>query len=143
MGLKGKHSVADVKGLRALRSRLDVPADFDEAQTARWKGIVDSLAADFFRPADVPLLRAYVIAATFFDDAAKRMKVDGIVLQNERGNWQAHPAHAVLTSQASAMAQLAVKLRLCPSSRYQAITAQSKVDNSPLTAKPWELQKSA
>jgi len=143
MGVRGKHSVADVKGLRALRSRLDVPADFDDAQRARWKEIVDSLSADFFRPADVPLLRAYVIAATFFDDAAKRMKDDGIVLKSDKGNWQAHPAHAVLTSQASAMAQLAVKLRLCPSSRYQAITAQSKVDNAPLSAKPWELQKSA
>jgi len=83
-------------------------------------------------------LAAYCVASAFYKEAAKQMQADGIVLQDDKGRKYAHPAKDILTSQASAMAQMATKLRLAPSSRYTEKTAQTKTGKSGVGGKPWE-----
>jgi len=71
--------------------------------------------------------------------AADEMKRDGITIINARGNQMAHPAASILTSQASAMAQMAVKLRLCPSSRTTSARTETKAKAGVAAAKrPWQ-----
>lgn len=139
MGVRGKQSAEGLSVVRATSARLAAPDDLSPGEREQWLAIVDSLPADFFRPSDAHLLRSYCIAGAFYMAAAAEMKRDGIVIVNERGNRMAHPASAILTSQASAMAQMAVKLRLCPSSRTSAARTETKAKAAVAAAKrPWQ-----
>lgn len=119
-------------------ARIGAPAHLTEEHRAEWTAIVDSLPADYFRPGDVPLLAAYCIAATFYKRAAADMEARGLHLCDDKGREYVNPAHQVLTSQASAMAQMAVKLRLCPSARYSEKTAATKTGAGSKPSRPWE-----
>jgi P27 family predicted phage terminase small subunit len=126
--------------VRATGARLTAPADLSAAEREHWIAIVDSLPADFFRPSDAHLLRSYCIASAFYTMAADEMKRDGItIVDAASGRSRPHPAATILTSQASAMAQMAVKLRLCPSSRTTSARAETKAKASVAAAKrPWQ-----
>ena len=143
MGIKGRHCAADLKAVRPLRDKLAPPGDLTPAQKGRWEDITGSLPADAFRPGDAPLLRVFVIAEALYLEAAAMMARDGIVLVDAKGHQRAHPASSILTMQASAMAQVAMKLRLCPQARYETRGAAKMANEAPIAAKPWELQKSA
>lgn len=143
MGVKGRHSSADLAQVRGGMARIEAPEDLTPPQREEWTAIVNSLPPDWFRPADIPLLRAFVIAATLHRQATAEIERDGITLTNDRGNRCMNPAVSVMTSASSAMTMMAVKLRLCPSSRYAAAKAATKVANSPLSEKPWQREKAA
>jgi P27 family predicted phage terminase small subunit len=135
---RGRKSAADLSVVRLTGNRMDAPAHLSEAQAAEWSLIVNSLPADFFRPSDVPLLGSFCVASAFYKEAAAMIQAEGIVLEMDNGRKYPHPAKDLLTSQASAMAQMAVKLRLCPSSRYTEKTAATKTPTSASgQAKPW------
>jgi len=117
---------------------MDPPEHLTVEQVLEWQLIVNSLPADFFRPSDVPLLGSFCVASAFYKAAAKMIQDEGIVLEMDNGRRYPHPAKDMLTSQASAMAQMAVKLRLCPSSRYSEKTAATKTPrDAGGEAKPW------
>lgn len=142
-------SVVPVSG-----ARLAPPDGLDDAERAEWVEIVDSLPASYFRPADIPLLAAYCTARAFYKEAAMQLKRDGLVVAgpdryNKEGDVigkdrdYAHPATGILVSQASALATLASKLRLCPSSRYSEKAASTKTESVGARGKPWESSASA
>jgi len=137
-----RKSTAALNVVRVSGERFQPPPEFNEAQAREWRMIVDSLPADYFRPSDISLLSAYCISAAFYRQAAEEMSRDGIVYVDERGKRMTNPAHAVLTSQASAMAQIAVKLRLCPSARYSEKVAATKAGSSAAPLRPWETAES-
>lgn len=113
--------------------RYAAPDYFSPEEREEWRSIIQSLPADHFRPADLPLLAAFCVASVFYKDARDDMKVNGMWLRDPNtGRRYVNPCHTILTSQASAMAQMSVKLRLCPSSK-SAKSAESKP-----AAKPWE-----
>lgn len=143
MGVKGRHSGADLAQVRGMMARVEAPEDLTPPQRDEWTAIVNSLPPDWFRPADIPLLRAFVIAATMHRQATIEIERNGITLVNDRGNRCMNPAVSVMSSSASAMTQMAVKLRLCPSSRYVAAKAATKVAAAPLSDKPWQRGKVA
>ena len=118
--------------------RIAPPGHLTDEQAEEWRGIVDSLPPGYFRPGDVSLLAAYVTASVFYRRASADMESRGMTLSDDRGKEYVNPAHQVLTSQASAMAQMAVKLRLCPSARYSEKAAATKVSRGSTSAKPWE-----
>lgn len=124
-------AVVDLTG-----ARIECPDDFTPAERDSWREIVDSLPADWFRPSDKHLLKCYVKSYTFYNMAAEMMMVEGIVVDVD-GKQRAHPAKDILTSQASAMAQMAVKLRLCPSGRVTAAKAATG-GSKPAAARPWD-----
>lgn len=118
-------------------ARLAPPVGLTEEQLGEWHAIVDSLPADYFRPGDAPLLAAFCVAAVFHRRAAEDIERRGMTLVTDRGAEYVNPAHQLLTSQASVLAQLAQKLRLCPSARLTGKTAERQAGAAPKAARPW------
>lgn len=136
---RGRPSVSDRLSVVPVSSqRLMAPSHLTPDQEQEWRAIVDSLPADYFRPGDVPLLAAYCVASAFYKRAAAEMEARGMTMTDDKGREYVNPAHQVLTSQASAMAQMAVKLRLCPSARYSEKSAATKAGDTARVARPWE-----
>lgn len=120
--------------------RPDPPASLNANESRLWRDITASLAADWFRPADLPLLTAYCQAATEHQDAAKIIAGAGLMLTDTKGRKYRNPMIAVCHQSALRMAGLAVKMRLCPSTRYTAKTAGTAIRNTPTAniVPPWE-----
>lgn len=95
---------------------------------------MDSLPADYFRPSDAQVLRAYVEADYYRMMAAEELERDGLFLVSPKGTKYAHPAHSMMLQQASCMASLATKLRLCPSAR---IAKGEKSPKGQVGQRPW------
>lgn len=96
---------------------------------------MNSLPADYFRPSDEQILRAYVEADEFRAMALAELRRDGMFLVTDKGTKYAHPAHSMMLQQASCMATLATKLRLCPSARLaKGLKEQKGVSGK----RPWE-----
>jgi P27 family predicted phage terminase small subunit len=136
---RGRRSVGDLLTVVPVTGqRLDAPDSLSAEQVTEWKSIVDSLPADYFRPGDVPLLSAYCVATSLYKRAAADMQARGMTLFDDKGREVVNPVHQILTSQASAMAQMAIKLRLCPSARYSEKQAATKTGDAAKPARPWE-----
>jgi len=135
---RGPKSAADMSVVPVSGARIAPPDYLTDGQAEIWRSIVDSLPANFFRPGDIPLLAAYCCADSFYRQAVAEMTSGGLVKMDDRGKEYVNPAHSILTSQASAMAQMAVKLRLCPSARYSEKQASTKTESAGVSRKPWE-----
>ena len=134
---RGRKSEGDLTVVAMTAARLQPPDGLTEEQTSEWRKIVESLPADYFRPGDAPLLAAFCVASVFHRRAAEDIERRGMTLVTEKGNEYVNPSHQLLTSQASAMAQLAQKLRLCPSARLSGKSAERKNGEGPKSARPW------
>jgi P27 family predicted phage terminase small subunit len=119
--------------------RLEPHPSLTDMQRGLWAEIVNSLPADFFRPGDVPLLAAYCKAWSFYLLASAEIEANGVTLEDDRGRRYANPAASMVVTQASAMAQMATKLRLAPSSRYTEKSAATRTAESGVGRKPWEV----
>ena len=135
---RGRKSLADLTVVAISGGRIKPPASLTPEQVEEWDQIVNSLPADYFRPGDAPLLAAFVVASVFHRRAAEDIEKRGIALVDDKGREYVNPSHQMLTSQASAMAQMAVKLRLCPSARMTGKAAQSRNGSAARTPRPWE-----
>lgn len=100
-----------------------VPAELSERAQGYWKEIMSAVAFGFFSAADLPLLRNYCKTLALIDAIFEEIGSDGeheeFVLQTERGAYQANPIYSVLNTHQHLAAQLAVRLRLTPKSRYE------------------------
>jgi P27 family predicted phage terminase small subunit len=135
---RGRKTLADLSVVRVSDERVVAPETLSEEQRGEWDAIVNSLPANYFRPGDVPLLAAFCVASVFHQRAAKDIETRGMTIIDDRGREFINPSHQMLTSQASAMAQLAVKLRLCPSARMTGKASQAKTGEAAKTNRPWE-----
>jgi P27 family predicted phage terminase small subunit len=135
----GRKSTSELLSVVPMSAaRMPPHHSLTEQQAPLWVEIVDSLPADFFRPGDTPLLAAYCKAWSFYLRASAEIEANGVTLEDERGKRYANPASQMVVTQASAMAQMATKLRLAPSSRYSeksASTRQQTVGGG----RPWEV----
>lgn len=136
---RGRKSIADLTVVKVSDQRIPAPSTLTPEQAEEWTSIVNSLPADYFRPGDAPLLVAFCVAAVFHRRAAADIERRGISLCTDKGHEYVNPSHQMLTSQASAMAQMAVKLRLCPSARMTGKSAQGKNGRSAKAVRPWEV----
>lgn len=135
---RGRKTVADLTVVKLADERVIAPDSLSDEQKAEWDAIVNSLPSNYFRPGDVPLLAAFCVASIFHKRAAKDIETRGMTIIDDRGREFINPSHQMLTSQASAMAQLAVKLRLCPSARMTGKASQAKTGEAAKSARPWE-----
>ena len=140
---RGRKTFGALNVVAVSDQRLQPPATLTEEQCAEWSAIVNSLPADYFRPGDAPLLAAFCVASVFHRRAAADIEARGISLRTDRGHEYINPSHQMLTSQASAMAQMAVKLRLCPSARMTGKAAQSRSSDGAKGSRPWDDQLEA
>ena len=123
---------AEALGLQVIdiqAQRLKPPAYLKKEEKAVWEHVVNHSAPAHFKQADAPLLALYCTSihlARFYADAIGDEGDDG---RNHK-NW---------TENARLSASLATKLRLTPSSRYDARQADrysnAVADDAP---RPWE-----
>lgn len=130
---RGRKSAAALQSiaLATLRKPPSPPSGLSPAAAELWQSITNSLPASFFQPGDLPLLQAYCTAADRKNQIDAAVLREGIVLEGE-----AHPGLRVSRDEASLMASLAVKLRLCQSSRTRPESASLKVAHS--GPRPWD-----
>lgn len=141
---RGRKTVADLTVVRLSGARMAAPEWLNEAEGLEWTAIVASLPADYFRPADGPLLAAYCVASALHKMARAEIEADGMTIEMDNGRKQMNPAVTVLQYQAGTMAQLAVKLRLAPSARYTPKSTATKAGSTALPSrKPWEEKQTA
>ena len=134
---RGRKSFGDLTVVSISDERIEAPVSLTPEQKSEWDAIVTSLPANYFRPGDVPLLAAFCIASVFHKRAATDIETRGVTLMDDRGREFINPSHQLLTSQASVMAQLAVKLRLCPSARMSGKASQAKTGETAQAKRPW------
>jgi P27 family predicted phage terminase small subunit len=138
MGQRGKKSAAELSVVPVLGdARMAAPSTLTPDEASVWKGIVDSLPPDWFRPSDEPILAAYCQTAAQYEKATEELRAAPLTLTAENGRVYRHPLLTVQHTAALRLAALAGKLRLCPSSRYdhkKAFTAGKTLPGK----KPWQ-----
>lgn len=109
----GKLTVLD----KTIQKRISPPPGLSKRARSLWKSVVESVPADHFKQADIPLLVAYVEAADLAKKAEAQIRKLGLIVSGGNGGPKANPAIAIKTAQAGIMASLATKLGLCRSAR--------------------------
>jgi P27 family predicted phage terminase small subunit len=138
MGARGRKSQADLAVVAVDKAQRPEPwPTLSTLEAEHWRGIVKSLPADWFRPADLPLLAAYCKAAAQLDDAYARLATEPAIETNAAGTRVPNPNYRIVDATSSQLARLATKLRLCPSSRYDKQKAATLVKQTPNAARPW------
>lgn len=130
---RGRTSAAALQSLALapLRKPPRPPAGISLAAAELWQSITCSLPAEFFQPGDLPLLQAYCTSTD------RKNQIDAAVLQEGIiFNGEAHPGLRISRDEASLMASLAGKLRLCQSSRTRPESASLKTSHS--GPRPWD-----
>jgi len=138
MKQRGRKSIGDLQAVGFPDARVVAPDCLEGGELVEWHAIVNSLPADFFRPGDVPLLAAFCVASALHKEARADVRQNGMTIMNGRGTPVANPACGILSTQASAMATLASKLRLCPSARMVQVSAAKQSDDGAKGARPWD-----
>ena len=131
MGIRGRRSSAALAVVSdGIETRPAPPESLTPLEAEIWQGIVTEMPADWFKPGDLPLLKAYVQACAYVEQITTRVQaaIDAGVLGD--------PVFNLRKSLVAEMAMLAVKLRLAQSSRYNALKANTKFDKG-TKAKLW------
>ena len=105
--------------------RPEPPCSLTRQEKQLWKKIVASLPADRFQPGDLPLLVNYCRTAARCDELAGRRE-------------KSKEAETLFLRSVSILSTLSTKLRLCPSTRIRAESAQLR--QSQTTPRPWEVR---
>lgn len=130
MGTRGRKSTAELSIVQGDFGRKPPPEPPNMPPFAvdLWKRIVKELPTEHFRESDLPLLKSYCWAAWQADASQRMLLSDGI--NADKAMFALHQ------SAIRDMAQIATKLRLCPSTRMRAESAALKKTNP--AKKPWE-----
>lgn len=135
MATRGRKSLASIQALpvtNKVQSVLKAPEGLTKPAAELWEGIVRSLPTDYFRPGDQPLLQAYCTAYDRKNQIDALIAQEGILI-----NGESHSALKTSREEATLLATLATKLRLCQSSRTRADAAELQ-KSYPTAKKPWE-----
>jgi P27 family predicted phage terminase small subunit len=124
-------------------ARLSPPDFLARAPAQEWRDIVNSLPAGYFRPSDVPMLAAFCISSACHKELAGIIQRDGLIIESGRGTKIANPASRMMLEHAGAMAQMAIKLRLCPSARYAKGEKPQKGIRGGGGVRPWDEEQVA
>lgn len=115
------------------KGRPTPPAGLPEAAVDFWNTIVSTCEADFFNPAELPLLSAYCRALAAHDHARLKLEEEGPV----RADGKSSAWLVVVEKETRAVVALAARLRLAPQSRLDRTTAGKRA--RPVTGSaPWE-----
>lgn len=141
MGARGKASDAELSVVVVdPTERRPPPATLDTEEATIWKSIMDSLPADWFRPSDWPILAAYCQTAAQYEKATKELRGASLTLVADNGREYRNPLLSIQHTAALRLAALAVKLRLCPSSRMRQDATAARGKQQP-ASKPWQYGK--
>jgi len=117
MGERGKGS----QNIHSLRNnsgeRISPPKEITNLALEVWNSIVNTLPSNHFVDSDISMLHTYCEAYVNVLTAQERLKTVEWVYVDVKGVEQKSRWLDILKSQQSAMALLATKLMICPSSR--------------------------
>ena len=83
-----------------------------------WRQIVNSLAVDWFKPCDLPLLEQYCVLHSQVLQCEQALETEELVITDVNGMVRSNPWHKILMDNSVKMANLATKLRITPNARY-------------------------
>jgi len=132
---RGRKSSASMQSvvLSHTRKAPEPPAELTAAASKLWRDITKSLPADYFRSGDLPLLQSY---CTSFD---RKNQVDKLIAEHGvMYDGVPHPGLKISRDEAGLLASLAVKLRLCQSSRTRPDSAS--LQNANTGSRPWDTE---
>jgi P27 family predicted phage terminase small subunit len=142
MGTRGRASDAELSVVAVdAAQRRPPPETLTEEEAGMWNSIMASLPADWFRPSDWPILAAYCQTAVQYEQATKELRGQALTLEADNGRMYRNPLLAVQHTAALRLAALAVKLRLCPSSRVRQDATGARSKQQQPSAKPWNYGK--
>jgi len=108
-----RHSAASLHFPAFTRvERLTPPVELSESERAIFLDIVGTVAADHFRPSDLPLLSAYVRAIVREREASEQLAQGVVSIDNKLSSWVTVQAQAL-----KQMMSLARMLKLTPLAR--------------------------
>lgn len=123
---RGRRSIASqmTPNIQGVPSRIVAPSTVRGHARVLWNELVDSCAADHFRPSDIPILQSY-ISATLIARAAATGKTKDF---------------AVFEKAARLQKSLATSLRLAPSTRSdpKTIARQNPQRGQQQSLEPWD-----
>ena len=136
MRTRGRQSAASLAIVAPVFSSRPQPWPGLPQEAGRlWNSIVQSLPAGYFRESDYPMLADYCRIVGRVDLCSQKLDEQGLVIDSDRGPKES-PYVKIHDTANRQMSSLAVKLRLCPSSRVRAESASLQaVKTGP---KPWE-----
>jgi P27 family predicted phage terminase small subunit len=132
-----------VNAVPTSNARIAAPEFLARAPADEWRAIVNSLPAGYFRPSDMPMLAAFCVSAACHKELAEILQRDGLIIESARGTKIANPANRMMLEHAGAMAQMAIKLRLCPSARYTKGEKPQKGVQGGGGPRPWDEEQAA
>lgn len=131
----GRKSTASLTVARPTlgRGRPAAPAGLPDAAVDHWNTIISTCEADFFNPAELPLLAAYVRSLAAHDHARTMLEKEGPVRPDGKSSaWL-----VVVEKEVRGVCALAARLRLAPQSRIDRTTAGTRARPVHGPA-PWE-----
>ena len=137
----GRQSAADLTVVRVTASdRPKPPKHLDEWQAALWVSVTSTKPADWFSDETLPLLEAYVEAATVHrKTSAALARYTADMLSVPESLNQFDQLTKIQTRATGMMAQMAIKMRLAQSTRYGARGASGAHERTSKKTKPWEI----
>ena len=101
------------------RQRILPPDGMTEMERQVWHRVVQACSAEHFIEADIPLLMGYCQAFVQQQRAIDTMKHEPQVIMADNGKVAAHPIIGIHKSLSGTVSNLAMRLRLSPSTRIQ------------------------
>lgn len=101
------------------RKRIPVPDGMTDMQKSVWISMVNSCSAEHFIESDIPLMISYVRIIIQVHRAMGEMEINPMTYVADNGKPAPHPIIQVHKSLSGTLSNLAMRLRLCPSTRIQ------------------------
>jgi len=118
-------TLSEVMERRAI-DKFPVPSEYKRKPIHKklWEDLMSSVPSTWFLAGEIPLIKAYINTLAKLEAAQAQMFEEPILIENARGNAQANPYFGVVAQMQSTCTQMAVKLRLTPSSRFDPSRAE-------------------
>ena len=101
------------------RRRLEAPNGLDQKERAVWIAMVNACSAEHFIASDIPLMINYCQSYVLLQKATMELKEQNLVIVADNGKIAQNPLVSIHKSLSATISNLAMRLRLAPSTRIQ------------------------
>jgi len=115
----------------SARKRLSPPEGMTAVEQVVWNRVVAACSAEHFIESDIPLLMGYCQVFVQQQRAMETMKTEPLVIMADNGKVAQHPIVAIHKSLSGTVSNLAMRLRLSPSTRIQTTNKAVGSDKPP------------
>ena len=118
-------TLSEVMERRAL-DKFPVPAEYQRKPIHKrlWEDLMGSVPSTWFLAGELPLLKAYINTLAKLEKVQASLFDEPVLIETMRGDAKANPYFTVMAQLQSLCTQMAVKLRLTPSMRFDPSRAE-------------------